>query len=111
MKDYLTSPRFAVAVFCFEQACAASREHSSRSAHFLQKYGDHGSLISGCVRDHFPPVVKDELRQLAQTVTRRSAEGHAARPRYVRAATMINIARLVATRDGSGFYGPQAYGT
>jgi hypothetical protein len=30
----------------------------------LRTYGDHGSLISGVVRDHFPPCVKDRLRQL-----------------------------------------------
>lgn len=28
-------------------------------------FGDHGSLISGCYRDHFPPPVKDRLRFLA----------------------------------------------
>lgn len=28
-------------------------------------FGDHGSLISGCYRDHFPPPVKNRLRFLA----------------------------------------------
>lgn len=31
----------------------------------LDTYGDHGTLISGCVQDHFPEVVKDTLRTLA----------------------------------------------
>lgn len=31
----------------------------------LEEYGSHGSLISGCVREHFPELVKDRLRSLA----------------------------------------------
>ena len=32
----------------------------------LRQYGDHGSLISGVIRDHFPPEVKTNLRRLAR---------------------------------------------
>jgi len=32
-----------------------------------KEYGDHGSLISGVYRDHFPDDVKDRLRFLAST--------------------------------------------
>lgn len=35
----------------------------------LQQYGDHGPLISGIYRDHFPAEVKDELRTLARLQT------------------------------------------
>lgn len=31
-------------------------------------YGDHGSLISGCERDHFPTPVKDRLRRNARFI-------------------------------------------
>ena len=32
----------------------------------LRQYGDHGSLISGVIRDHFPIDVKTRLRRLAR---------------------------------------------
>lgn len=35
----------------------------------LHAFGDHGSLISGCVRDHFPEGIKDRLRHLARRIT------------------------------------------
>lgn len=33
------------------------------------RYGDHGALISGVYRAHFPDAVKDELRVLARKAT------------------------------------------
>lgn len=39
----------------------------------LTTYGDQGSLISGVVRDHFPNVVKDQLRQTIRLANRESA--------------------------------------
>jgi hypothetical protein len=35
----------------------------------LARYGSHGSLISGAVREHFPAPVKDRLRFLAHGLT------------------------------------------
>jgi hypothetical protein len=103
----LTNPKFEAARICFEAACEASRKHSALAADALAKYGNHGAQISGCVRDHFPDAVKDELRHWAQTVTRRLEVAYQNRPARVRLATMVRLGREVATRDGSGFYGPQ----
>lgn len=92
----------------FEHACSASRLHSKLAAHALKQFGDHGPAIAGCVRDHFPPDCKETLRAMARDVTRFSDEAYAARPARVRWQTMRKLASAVATRDGSGFYGPQA---
>ena len=103
----LYQPRFATVVAHFEDACRASRLHSEYAAAQLRVFGDHGSQISGCVRDHFPDDRKAVLRDLARKVGVASDRAHAARPKGVRLATINMIGRLVATRDGSGFYGPQ----
>ena len=109
MYDILTDERFAVARAHFERACKASRLHSTQARRALANYGDHGPDVSGCVRDHFPERVKSELRELAKLVTRETRAGHAARPPRVHLQTMIRLARAVASRDGSGFYGPQPF--
>ena len=104
----LDNPKFADVVRHFELACKASREHSALASQSLLQFGDQGSTISGVVRDHFPEPVKDELRTLALTVTQESDLAYAARPKRVRLSTIRTLGRLVARRDGSGFYGPQA---
>lgn len=91
----------------FASACAYSRQHNEEAAQALQRHGDHGALISGCVRDHFPDDVKNHLRLLAFLVTEMSEAAYSLRPRGVRLATMRKLSRAVATRDGAGFYGPQ----
>lgn len=105
--DVLTRPDLAPARYLFEGACRASRLHQSEAQRALANYGSHGPLISGCVRSHFPKAVKDRLRGLAQAASARSDAAYAARPPRVRFATMRRLARAVATRDGSGRYGPQ----
>ena len=92
----------------FADACAQSREHDKAAAAALVAYGPHGPQISGIVREHFPTCTKDYLRSLARNVGILSNAAHAARPARVRIATMRALARAVALRDGSGFYGPQA---
>jgi hypothetical protein len=81
--------------------------HSKAAANALAEFGDHGSLISGCVRDHFPADVKEHLRELAKDVTAESDKAWAARPTRVRHSTMLKLSRAVAQDTGSGFYGPQ----
>lgn len=105
--DHLTNPRNAIVAAYFTMACAASRAHSDLAAILLTEYGDHGAQISGCVRSHFPERYKDTLRELARSVTEYGDKARAARPPRMHASTVQHIARLVATRDGSGFYGPQ----
>lgn len=109
MNNLLSDPKFYFVVKHFEKACCASRLHSSQAQRALANYGDHGAQISGCVRDHFPEAVKDELRKLARMVTEASVDAMLARPARVHRDTITRIGRLVATRDGSGFYGPQPY--
>jgi len=104
----LNNPKFRSVQVCFEAACKASRDHSALAAEAFAKYGDHGAQISGCVRDHFPEDVKNALRKLAATVTLNSQSAYDMRPARVRTATIRQLGREVATRDGSGFYGPQA---
>lgn len=103
----IARPDLKRAAELFTDACAQSRQHSKTAADALQTYGDHGPLISGCVRDHFPMFTKDYLRSLARNVGILSNAAYESRPRGVRVATMRALARAIATRDGSGFYGPQ----
>lgn len=109
--DYspLAKAEFAPMVACFAMACAASRAHSDLSAAALARYGDHGALISGCTRDHFPELIKDQLRALSRQCGYWNDRAREARPPRVRGATVTHIARLVATRDGVGRYGYAAY--
>ena len=104
----MTDSRLDKAREHFSRACAYSAQHSVEAMEALDHYGDHGSDISGCVRDHFPDAVKDRLRFLARTVTEASDAGYNARPPRVRFTTMRKLARDVARRNGSGYYGPQA---
>ena len=43
-----------------------AKEHGTLVRKALERYGDHGPLIAGVVRDHFPKKVKDTLRHLAR---------------------------------------------
>lgn len=103
----LARPELQRAAELFAKSVAASREHNKVAAAALKKYGEHGPQISGAVRDHFPADVKEKLRALARDVTAFSDAAHAARPARVRTGTMRALGREIATRDGSGFYGPQ----
>jgi hypothetical protein len=51
------------------------REHAALVKLYERQYGDHGPLIAGCHRDHFPSIVKDSLRLRAREIT--SALDHA----------------------------------
>lgn len=102
-----TRPELLPAARFLAQACEASREHSRLAESALALYGDHGPLVSGCVRSHFPEPVKDRLRSLARQVSRASAQAFDARPPRVRLATMRKLGRAVAAEQGSGYYGPQ----
>lgn len=108
MTDFsiLDNPKFADVVKHYENACRASRQHSGEAKLAFKMYGSHGAQISGCVRDHFPTHVKGTLRALARIVGDEMDLAKAARPKYVRMSTIAHIGRLVATRDGCGFYGP-----
>ena len=108
MTDILNNPKFTEVVAHFVAACKASREHSALASKCLNLYGSQGSSISGVVRDHFPSMVKDELRRLARLVTTESDAAYAARPKRTWVATIRTLGQLVARRDGSGFYGPRA---
>lgn len=109
MTDILGRADLFDAAQLFTVACSASRLHDKIARHALARYGDHGAQISGCVRDHFPETLKEDLRAIAHMVSRYSDLAYDARPARVRLATMRHLARSIATRDGSGFYGPQPY--
>lgn len=87
-------------------AYACSRAHSNLAQWAEAKFGDHGALISGVVRDHFPPQVKAALRALAHRVgteldDSRNAWWSACR----RHSTWMREKELTIARDGRGFYG------
>jgi hypothetical protein len=107
MPKILDRPDLQTVARHFADACAASRQHSAVAASALEQYGDHGPQISGCVRDHFPEHVKDELRRLAHACAAAGDAAWAARPSRIQWHTMTCLSRAVAQRDGSGFYGPQ----
>lgn len=109
LSEYRKDARFSTVIHELSQSCVASKEHSTLASNALTMYGDEGSLISGCVREHFPQEIKDALRNLAHAVTAHSDAAFAARPSRVRHATMIHIAKLVAGEVGHGFYGFQPY--
>jgi hypothetical protein len=107
--NLLHDTKFAASVAHFKKAVAASRAHAKLANEALSKYGEHGPLISGVVRDHFPKRIKDRLRELAHEVTRQSDLAWAARPARVRSSTMRRLSSQVAKEYGpTGFYGPQA---
>ena len=91
--------------FC--RACAFSRQHDIEAQAALTRYGSHGPVISGCVRDHFPERVKKRLCDLARSATEHTDAGYAARPPRARRSTMRALASDVARREGGGYYGPR----
>lgn len=103
-RDKMLLDKHRALCHAFEQICAASRLHSKMAKDALKEFGSHGPDISGCVRDHFPEHVKNQLRDLA-----RKASASVNRPKYMRLATLNHIGRLIATLSGSGFYGPVPY--
>ena len=105
--NILDRPDLQKAAELFADACRMSRTHALTASEALTDYGDHGPHVSGCVRSHFPVCTKDYLRSLARNVGILSDAAYAARPPWVRVSTMRKLARAVAKRDGSGFYGPQ----
>ena len=105
--ELMGGSRFEEARKHFRRACTASKLHRACTLSALERYGDHGPQISGCMRDHFPEDVKDRLRALAQAVTAEGDAARAARPKRVRMETMRLLAFLVAEQYGHGFYGPQ----
>ncbi len=107
-RNLLTDPRLELPRDLFALACKFSREYDAMLRDALAAYGDHGPLVSGAGRDHFPESVKDVLRHKARAVAFNSDLAHSARPKGFHLATMRQLARDVALRDGSGRYGPHA---
>lgn len=107
-RELLARKDMQPAIKLFEKATKASRAHSKLASESLDKYGDHGSHISGVLRDHFPKDVKDKLRQHARDINTHADAAYYARPKGVRNTTMQALAGAVATKTGTGFYGPQA---
>lgn len=105
MYRYRGNPKLAGAQSMYESACAASRKHSDIAQAALKEYGDHGPLISGCVRDHFPEEIKEELRTWARMVNRFHNLAMDNRPKGVHKETLYRLAREVTHHDGKGYYG------
>lgn len=105
MKTLMDRIDLIPAANCFREAAKCSREWDTLYIAALKTYGDHGSQISGCGREHFPESVKELLRVTAHKVTEWNEKGRAWKPKRVRSETMHKLARLVCKCEGSGFYG------
>lgn len=105
--NIIDRPDLQRAADLFADACRISRQHAEEAAAALRTYGAHGPDVSGCVREHFPQCTRDYLRSLARNVAILTDAAYAARPPRVRLSTMRALARAIAQRDGSGYYGPQ----
>jgi len=96
----------AAALEDMRRAYGMSRAHTKLAAWAATEYGDHGPLISGVVRDHFPLHVKTALRLLARRAgdrLERSRERWRAAGR--KRATWFRAKDARIARDGRGFYG------
>lgn len=103
----LDRPDLSAARRAFAVACFYSRAREALAEEALSTFGSHGPHVSGVMRDHFPDTVKAILRTLADAATWASNAAYDARPPHVALRTIRDLGRAVATRDGSGFYGPQ----
>lgn len=99
-----TLERAQPALRLYREALRLSREHGDLSAQLLVRHGDHGPLISGVIRDHFPDADKDALRGLCRAMNAKAEEAWAARPPRVRVATMRRLFDLLRAECGSGRY-------
>lgn len=107
--DLLHRPDLHAAREHFKKSVEHSRIHGELAASALKQHGDHGSLISGVVRDHFPENTKTALRHHAHAVTQHIDAGMKARPKGVRSTTMRKLGQVVAKHHGpSGRYGFQS---
>ena len=82
------------------------RAHARLAAWAGRRYGDHGPLISGVVRGHFPDQIKTALRLLAQATGEHfehSREGWRAAGR--KRATWCRAKYERIAWDGRGYYG------
>ena len=87
-------------------AYAHSRAHRDLAKLALSVYGDHGSPISGVVRDHFPEFVKNELRSLSLSVARLLDESKVSWSKARKQLkTWIRLKDAIIARYGKGYYG------
>lgn len=107
-RELLARKDMQPAIKLFEKATRASRAHSRLVSESMDKYGDQGPQISGIIREHFPTDVKNRLRKLARDINKYADAAYYARPKGVRNTTMQALAGAVATKTGTGFYGPAA---
>ncbi len=107
-RELLARKDMQPAIKLFEKATRASRAHYRLVSDSMDEYGDQGPQISGIVREHFPTDVKNRLRKLSRDINKYADAAYYARPKGVRNTTMQALAGAVATKTGTGFYGPQA---
>ena len=67
----------------------------------LTKYGDHGPLISGIIRDHFPDITKKTLRKLRDFKNYAVDMGFAAKPPRVHDKTMRELYQSIMSETRS----------
>lgn len=56
-----------IAYVMLRSAHSRFRQHARDIRAAFLIYGDHGPVVSGCVRSHFPEAIKDTLRKRFRT--------------------------------------------
>jgi len=104
----LNDPRWQPCITRLEVCCMLSRHWSEQVQRYIKLHGDViGCHTSGCYNPDWPETVKNRLRDLAFGVGLMEDEAYRFRPRKTHRSTVTSIARFIARRDGSGYYGPQ----
>ncbi len=92
----------------FTRACRLSRLWSSYVSRNIDRHGRRpGNHVSAVYSDAWPEYIQERLRKVARAVSCFTDAGYAARPKGVHRSTMTRLAKSIARRDGSGYYGPQ----
>lgn len=87
--------KFSDAIVWFTHAVNTKAQYNDLVNKSLAKYGDHGPLISGVIRDHFPEETKNVLRRVNHDYNEFDDKGFAARPPRVQISTMRQLREAV----------------
>lgn len=60
---------YALAYQAFRELSDTRKRYAENVSKALEQYGDHGALVAGVIRDHFPHEVKEVLRHDAHKIT------------------------------------------
>lgn len=100
MKTLTRDPRLIEPARLFREYVALDVAYQSAIGEALAKYGRHGPLVSGVIRNHFPEAVKGSLRELNRAKNECLKSGFASKPKHVRMSTMVKLLRAIEKEYG-----------